>query len=601
MKFKPYKSEKYSKMEYKIIDFWKKNKIFEQSVEFRPKQKSYVFYDGPPFITGLPHHGSLLPSIAKDVIPRFKTMNGYRVERRWGWDCHGLPAENLVEEILNLPDKRAILDFGVENFINACRENMTAKSAAWEDLVDRIGRWVEFKGAYKTMDKDYMESIWWTFKQLYDKGKIYEGEKVLVFCTRCSTPISKSEVAMDNSYKDVKDPSIYVKFKVDRQGENWPEGWPELVTFLAWTTTPWTLPANTGLAVNPKLNYSLVVDGSGEYFLVGSDLVDKIFTNQSISVKSEISGQDLANLNLRYQPLLEDHGEAGHRVVAADFVTVDEGSGLVQMAPAYGEEDYMLSQETGLPIVRNLDDAGCYKAGPWKGRNAWEANEDIISHLQDKKLIYRVEIVKHSYPHCHRCQTRLIYKIHPSWFLDIQSQKDKMIEHNQPINWVPGHIKTGRFPNTVLSAPDWGISRDRFWATPIPVWRGQDDQGNTKTIVVGSYQELTDLSGQTLEDYHRPFVDKIQFEKDGIVYKRIDQVMDCWFESGSMPFAQYHYPFENKEVFEENSPSDYIIEYVGQVRAGFIIYTPLASPYSTNPFLQTLLSRELLVDLMVAK
>ena len=373
---------------------------------------------------------------------------------------------------------------------------------------------------------------------------------------------------MDNSYKNVKDLSVYVKFPVHK-ADNPDMKEVDTVYLIAWTTTPWTLPANTALALNPQIDYSLVVDKNNQHFLVGADLIDDIFPNQTVSIKSTVPGQTLIDLNLRYQPLFEDHGSKAHRVVGADFVTVDEGSGIVQIAPAYGEEDYLLAKEIDLTVVRNLDNNGCYLDGPWQGRNAWSVNEDIIDHLSKQELIHKVEAIEHSYPHCHRCDNRLIYKVHPSWFLDIQSQKVSMGDHNQAINWFPKHFKTGRFHNTVLSAPDWDLSRDRFWATPLPVWRGQDQAGNVKTIVVGSYRELADLSGQTLDDYHRPFVDEIQFEKDGVTYQRIDKVMDCWFESGSMPFAQYHYPFENKQVFEDNSPADFIVEYVGQVRTWF--------------------------------
>ena len=581
-RFSKYRKLPYAEMEHKILDFWRRENVFQVSVERRPESAAYVFYDGPPFITGLPHTGTLLSSIAKDVVPRFQTMFGRRVERRWGWDCHGLPAENFVEKKLGLKDKKAVLDYGLEKYIVACRESMIETGSLWRESVDRIGRWVEFENAYKTMDAPYMESVWWAFKRLYEKGKIYEGEKVLMYCTRCATPLSKEEIAMDNSYKDVKDPSVYVKFKLR------PEEAAKLkakfklsadeaaeigeVSMLAWTTTPWTLPANSALAVNKKLDYALVFFGESCYILA-SELVGSVFSDendQPLNIKPVrvFKGSDL--VGLFYEPLFEDLGESAHRILPADYVTTSEGSGVVHLAPAYGEEDYELARSAGVPIVRNIDDHGCYDSGPWSGQNIWKANEQVVSHLLASEHILRVTNWRHSYPHCHRCQTRLMYKVHPSWFLDIASQRQRMLELNESIDWFPDHIKHGRFKAIIETAPDWNISRDRFWATPIPVWRGLDPKtGEQKDIVVGSYAELHELSGKKLDDYHRPWVDEIKFEKDGVLYERVDKVLDCWFESGSMPFAQHHYPFERPELMENGFPADFIVEYVGQVRAWF--------------------------------
>lgn len=548
--------------EKELVEYWKKNKTFEKSVEMRPKENAYVFYDGPPFITGVPHQGTLLTSIAKDAIPRYWTMKGKRVERVWGWDCHGLPAEVFTEKKLGIKDKRDIgTKISLEEYILTCRENMVQTGNLWEDTIDRIGRWVDFKGAYKTMDKEFMESVWWAFKTLYEKGKIYEGEKVLLYCTRDATPISKAEVAMDNSYQDVTDPSVFVKFKLK----------DEDAYLLAWTTTPWTLPANTAVAVNKDFEYAEVLVDN-QKLILAKELLDKVLTNEKhhtlpYEVLRTLKGSELVGKS--YEPLFEDRGENAHKVWDADYVTLDDGTGLVHLAPAYGEEDYALSREKGFPFVSNIDDNGLYKEGEWKGQNVWDANKPIAKELHARGIVWKITYVTHSYPHCHRCGTKLMYRAHPSWFMDIDGQRTEMLEQNGAVNWVPEHLREGRSQKTLETAPDWNLSRDRFWATAMPVWKGVDADGREHIKVVGSYAELKELSGEELEDYHRPWVDDITFEIDGVTYKRIDKVLDCWFESGSMPFAQFHYPFENVEKFEKNFPGDFIVEYVGQVRAWF--------------------------------
>lgn len=545
-----------------LVQYWKENKTFEKSVEMRPKDNAFVFYDGPPFITGVPHHGTLLTSIAKDVIPRYWTMKGKRVERVWGWDCHGLPAEVFTEKKLGIKDRRDIgTKISLEEYILTCRENMVQTGSLWEDTIDRIGRWVDFKGAYKTMDKEFMESVWWAFKKLYEAGKIYEGERVLLYCTRDATPLSKAEVSMDNSYKDDTDPSVFVKFKL--QGED--------SYLLAWTTTPWTLPANTAVAVNKDFEYSeVLVDG--QKLILASDLLDKVLTNEKhqvlpYEVVRTLKGSELVGKS--YEPLFEDRGENAHKVWNADYVTADDGTGLVHIAPAYGEEDYALSRKMGFPVVHSIDDNGIYKEGEWKGQNVWHVNKPIAKELHARGVVWKINYITHSYPHCHRCDTKLMYRAHPSWFMDIDGQRTEMLEQNAEVNWVPEHLKHGRSQKTIETAPDWNMSRDRFWATAMPVWKGIDAEGNERIKVVGSYAELKELSGEELEDYHRPWVDDITFEIDGVKYTRIEKVLDCWFESGSMPFAQFHYPFENVEKFEQNFPGDFIVEYVGQVRAWF--------------------------------
>ncbi|HUA12922.1 MAG TPA: isoleucine--tRNA ligase [Candidatus Sulfotelmatobacter sp.] len=545
-----------------LVRYWKDNKTFEKSVKARPIEDSYVFYDGPPFITGSPHYGTLLSSIVKDAVPRYWTMKGKRVERVWGWDCHGLPAEVFTEEKLGIKDKRDIgTKVSLEEYINTCRENMVLTGNEWEDIIDRIGRWVDFKGAYRTMDKDYMESVWWAFKKLYDAGKIYEGEKVLLYCTRDATPVSKAEVAMDNSYKDVTDPSIYAKFRLE--GSEY--------SLLIWTTTPWTLPANSAIALNSKLEYAFV-EVEGEKLILAKSRLNEVLTDEKhqplkYKITREVRGREL--VGKRYKPINENRGENAHKIWHADYVDTEEGSGIVHLAPAYGEEDYELAKEHDIPVVSIIDDNGLYTEGDWKGKLVWDVNKQIAKDLLKKGVVWKIDYFLHTYPHCHRCGTRLMYRAHPSWFLNIAEQKEAMLKDNGPINWFPEHIKQGRFAKTVESAPDWNISRDRFWATAMPVWKGKDAEGKEHIKVIGSYQELKELSGKTLEDYHRPWIDEITFEIDGVKYLRIDKVLDCWFESGSMPFAQFHYPFENIEKFEENFPGDFISEYVGQVRAWF--------------------------------
>lgn len=582
MKFKQGSRRKAIEYEKDLVTYWKDRKTFERSVEQRPKADAYVFYDGPPFITGVPHLGTLLASVVKDAVPRYQTMKGRRVERVWGWDCHGLPAEVFTEEKLGIKDRRDIgTKVSLEEYINTCRANMVQTGSEWEDVINRIGRWVDFSGAYTTMDKDYMESVWWAFKQLYEAGKVYEGEKVLLYCIRDATPISKAEVAMDNSYQDVTDPSVYVKLRL-KESDN------KLPTYLlAWTTTPWTLPANTAAAVNNDLEYAEVQVGE-EIFIIAVNLIKRALTDEKHNVVEhtvlkKYRGSKLVGKS--YNPLFENRGKNAHKVWAADYVTTEEGTGVVHLAPAYGEEDYALAKEKGFPYMSVLDDSGFYTEGEWKGQQVWEINKQIAKDLHNRGDVWKIDYIRHSYPHCHRCGTKLMYRAHPSWFMDIDGQREAMLEQNGDINWFPGHVKRGRFAKTVESAPDWNLSRDRFWATAMPVWKGKDKDGKEHIKVVGSYKELQQLSSVELDDYHRPWVDEVTFNIDGVEYKRIDKVLDCWFESGSMPFAQFHYPFENKDKFEQNFPADFIVEYVGQVRAWFYyLHTVSVGLFQQNSF-----------------
>lgn len=593
MKFTHGTRRKAAEYEKALLTYWRENKTFEKSVANRPADDAYVFYDGPPFITGAPHAGTLLTSIVKDAVPRYFTMKGKRVERRWGWDCHGLPAEVFTEKKLGITDRRDIgTKISLTDYITTCRDNMVTTGNLWEDTIDRIGRWVDFKGAYKTMDKEYMESVWWAFKQLYEKDKIYEGEKVLLYCTRDATPISKAEVAMDNSYQDVTDPSVYVKFGlINEKDENKKPG----KYLLVWTTTPWTLSANTALAVGKDITY-VEVEVQGQTLIVARDLLEKVLIDEKYqplkyklvdTFKGErLIGKEYVSLDISDDGVCSaDQNEQGNYIWHGDFVNTDEGTGVVHIAPAFGEDDYVLAKKHDIGLVMTVNDEGEYLSGEWSGKLVWDVNKEIAKTLHKRGVIWKIDYIRHSYPHCHRCGTRLMYRAHPSWFMDIDGQRTQMLEQNAQVHWFPEHIKHGRSEKTIQTAPDWNLSRDRFWATAMPVWKAVDDNGQQHVKVVGSYAELQQLSGKTLDDYHRPWIDDITFEIDGLTYKRIDKVLDCWFESGSMPFAQFHYPFENVQKFEANYPGDFIVEYVPQVRAWFYYMNAVnVGIFGTVPF-----------------
>lgn len=767
--------------EEKILKFWKENKIFEKTL--LKKGKEFVFYDGPPFATGLPHHGSLLSSVIKDVVPRYKTMRGFRVRRRFGWDCHGLPIESLVEKELSLKTKKDIENIGVEAFNEKARSMVLRFVSDWEKYIERVGRFVDFKNSYKTMDNSYIESVWWGLKELWNKGLLYEGKKVLMYCTHCETPLAKAEIAMDNTYKEINEEAVTVKFKVKDPKKH---GLPENTYFLAWTTTPWTLPGNVGLAVGENIEYVIIREpieveiqkaGVGIYspkeesFLIISKLQQNSFDSLVSRNGQSINGQAL--VGIEYEPLYKidavlKHQGKKHLVLPADFVSTEEGTGLVHTAVMYGEDDYVLGEKERMPMVQLLEKDGTYNSQApefLRGRNVKLAEKEIIEDLEKRGLLLEKKAHTHSYPHCYRCGTPLIYNAVPSWFINIQKVKGKMVSLNEKINWIPGHLKHGRFRNIVENAPDWTISRNRFWASPLPIWKS--DGG--KVMVLGSLEEISKLSkksgnkyflmrhgesennvkniisskatdqisltekgkkdvletGKKLKskkidlvfsspflrtkdtaykvaeilgvpserifiderlseintgefhggpiseyhnffasfserftkspaqgenfneirkrvgdflhdlekshvnknilivthespaflmysgaqgslkeeiekvilekpdflkpgefrelsikhvpknknyevDLHRPYADDlILIDKDGVEYKRIPEVVDCWVESGSMPFSEWHYPFENKKEFEKRSPGDFIAEYIAQTRTWF--------------------------------
>jgi isoleucyl-tRNA synthetase len=573
-------------LEDEIIKFWKENKIFEKSVEKNKSDNLYVFYDGPPFISGLPHYGHLLGSIAKDLIPRYWTMKGKKVERVWGWDAHGLPVESKVQQKLGIKSRKEIEAFGLEKFTEECYQYTSEISAEWEWYVDKIGRWVDFKNAYKTSDQKYMESVLWSFKQLYDKGFIYEGIRTSLYCTTCGTPVSNFEIAMDNSYKEVEDYSITVKFPVVTEGKY------KDVNLLAWTTTPWTIPSNRGLVLDKDEIYVLVQNAE-EKFILAKKRLETIFINKEYRVLEEFKGNVLVGLSYKAPYDFFKANESDFKVYAYEgMVTMEDGTGIVHSAPGFGEIDTEMGNHFGLTLMLTLDDEGKFIQGnngnnPYLGMYYAKANKEILADLEKRNILFENTKTNHRVPFHDRCDTLLIQKAQKSWFIKISAVKDKLIENNTKINWVPEHMKEGRFKLGIEQAPDWCISRSRFWATPMPVWQAEDGD----KIIISSIKELEELSGMKVKDLHRPYIDEIEIKKDGKTYKRISEVLDCWMESGSMPYARYHYPFENKDKFENNFPGDYVSEYVAQVRAWFYVMHVLSTMiFDSNSFNNVIVS-----------
>jgi isoleucyl-tRNA synthetase len=560
-----------SKTEEEILKFWKKKKIFEQSLKKTKGKKPYVFYDGPPFATGLPHYGHILGSVTKDVFGRFWTMKDKHVRRIWGWDCHGLPIENIAEKGLHINSKDEIEKIGVKKFNDYCRSCVMEYANSWEKVIDRIARWVDMKNAYRTMDNEYIESVWWAFKQLWEKDYIYQGERVLMYCPRCSTPLAKAEIAMDNSYKTIKDESIVVKFKLKDEGDN--------VYALAWTTTPWTLPSNLALAVNPSLDYIYVKDKkNNETYVMCKEVLSNFYKDRKeYEIIKEIKGRKLEGK--KYEPLFPyfKNTENSFRFVLGDFVTSEDGTGIVHTAPAFGEDDYNVGKKYNIPIVQPVDERGRFTAEvpEFKGKRVYDADKDIIEFLKKHGKIVLIKKIEHEYPFCYRCETKLIYRAIPAWFVNIQKIKPRLLKLNEKINWYPGFLREGRVKYTIETAPDWNISRNRYWATAMPIWIAEDGE----KLVIGSISELKKyakkLPGKV--DLHKDYLDKVILKKNGKEFKRVPEVLDCWFESGAMTFAQFHYPFENKELFKKSFPSQFVAEYIAQVRTWFYYMSVLSA------------------------
>ena len=582
----------FPELEQRALAYWNSHGTFRESVSHRDGGSEFVFYDGPPFANGLPHYGHLLTGYVKDIVPRFKTMRGQKVDRRFGWDCHGLPAEVEAERLLGISGKADILKMGIDTFNEACRDSVLRYTRDWEEYVTRQARWVDFENDYKTLDLPYMESVMWAFKQLHAKGLIYEGFKVLPYCWRCETPLSNHELRMDDDvYTDRTDPSVTVRFKLET-GE-----W-----ILAWTTTPWTLPSNLGVAVGPDISYVTVEAGDGErYVLAKARLAAYEKELAGARVVAEQSGREL--LGRRYQPLFDyltdtDKYGTGNawQVIASDEVTTEDGTGVVHMAPAYGEADAAACLAAGIPIVLTVNEQGRYlpMVRDWAGEHVFEANKAIIARLREDGALVRRADYTHSYPHCWRCRNPLIYKAVSSWFVEVTKIRDRMVELNEQITWSPEHVKHGQFGKWLSNARDWSISRNRFWGSPIPVWQS-DNPDYPRTDVYGSLDELERDFGVRPDDLHRPGIDNLTRPNPDdptgqSVMRRVPEVLDCWFESGSMPFAQVHYPFENAEWFDSHYPGDFIVEYIGQTRGWFYTLHVLATALFDRPSFRSCVS-----------
>ena len=563
--------------EEQILAFWEEGQHFARSVAERPEDKPFIFYDGPPFASGLPHYGHLLASIIKDVVPRYWTMRGFRVERRFGWDCHGLPVENEVEQQLGLKSRLDILDYGVDKFNESCRDVVLRYTGEWQRFIQRVGRWVDWSNQYRTMDPEFMESVWWVFKTLWDKELIYEGYKSLAYCPRCSTPLSNFEV--NQGYQDTQDPSVTIRFKV--QGE-------DKLSILAWTTTPWTLPSNMALAVGRDIDYVRVTLKDGEQLILAKALVQQVFKKQEDEIASvEVQPVDEL-LQMRYEPLFAyfaDKAEEGaFRVVAAEFVSTENGTGVVHTAPGFGEEDYQLGLREGLPLVSPIDKDCCFtdEVPDYEGRFVKDVDRDIIRLLRETGQLFAESTIEHSYPFCWRCDTPLIYRTISTWFVNVEKIKPQMLAANAQIWWVPEHIKAGRFGRWLEGARDWSISRNRYWGTPLPIWRNEE---TGETVCIGSREELVGLCGSEVDDLHKHVIDLVEIPSPtgrGTL-KRVPEVLDCWFESGSMPYAQNHYPYENKEDFDANFPADFISEGLDQTRGWFYTLTVLCAALFDKP------------------
>ena len=589
-------------IERSVLDRWNKEGTFRQSITARPENDEYVFYDGPPFANGLPHHGHLLTGYVKDVVPRYQTMRGKRVDRRFGWDCHGLPAEMETEQELGVSGRAAITEFGIETFNASCRESVLKYTSEWQETVTRQARWVDFENDYKTMDLSYMESVMWAFKQLWDKGLIYKAFRVMPYSWGAETPLSNFEIRLDDATRPRQDPAITVWFQLkEPEISELSAGLP--TRLLAWTTTPWTLPSNLALAVGPEIEYVLV-EALNARWILSSDCLDK-YSEQLPNYKiiQTLTGSSLVGLS--YEPIFDffaDRDDA-FRVLPADFVDTSEGTGVVHMAPGFGEDDQLVCEANEIEIrdAVPVDDQGRFtdKVKNWSNENVFDANPQIIQHLKDLGKVLRHDTYEHNYPHCWRTDTPIIYKAISSWYVEVTKIRGRLQEINQEINWVPDHVKDGRFGQWLAGARDWSISRNRFWGSPIPVWVS-DNPDYPRTDVYGSLDELEADFGVRPDDLHRPFIDDLtrpnpDDPSGNSTMRRVPEVLDCWFESGSMPFAQVHYPFENKDWFEEHFPADFIVEYINQTRGWFYTLHVLAGALFDRPAFQNVICHGILL------
>ncbi len=577
-------------LETSVLATWESDNAFQRSVDQHSAgndgANEFVFYDGPPFANGLPHYGHLLTGFVKDAVPRYQTMRGRRVERRFGWDCHGLPAEVEAEKELGISGHPAITKFGIDKFNDACRTSVLRYTDEWHRYVTRQARWVDFANDYKTLDLPYMESVMWAFKTLWDKGLVYEGFRVLAYCWRCETPLSNTETRMDDVYRDRQDPTLTVWFTLE-SGER----------ILAWTTTPWTLPSNLALAVGPDIDYSVLADKDGtKYILAAARVAAYERELGELEVVDTLKGSEL--VGRKYTPMLPffEGTSNAFQVLGADFVTTEDGTGVVHMAPGFGEDDQVACLEAGIPTLCPMDEHGRYTSeiSPWAGMHVFDANTDIIRHLKAQGVVVRHDSYNHSYPHCWRCSEPLVYRAISSWFVKVTAFKDRMVELNQDIRWVPEHLKEGSFGKWIANARDWSISRNRFWGSPIPVWKS-DDPAYPRLDVYGSTAELERDFGVVVDNLHRPAIDNLVRPNPDdptgkSMMRRVPEVLDCWFESGSMPFAQVHYPFENREWFESHYPGDFIVEYIGQTRGWFYTLHVLATALFDRPAFSTCVS-----------
>ncbi len=579
---------RYPSLEEQTLAFWQSDRTFEASVAMHGPETEYVFYDGPPFANGLPHYGHLLTGFVKDAVPRYQTMLGHRVERRFGWDCHGLPAEMAAEQELGLSGRQAVIAYGIDRFNAYCGQIVQRTTDAWERYVTRQARWVSFEDTYKTMDLAFMESVLWAFKRLYDKGLAYEGFRVLPYCWECETPLSNFETRQDDSYRDRTDPAVTVRFDLEPVGDG-----PELLRgplgMLAWTTTPWTLPSNLALAVGPELRYTVLQWGDGRVVIGEECLEAYADTLSGAEILGTVTGAEL--VGRRFRPLFGYFSDTPRAfvVLGEDFVSMDEGTGIVQMAPGFGEDDQRACDAAGIAVICPVDDRGRFTAevDDLAGVQVFDANAMIVDRLGDAGALVRAEDYTHSYPHCWRTDTPLIYRAMSSWFVRVTAIKDRMVDLNQQIAWVPEHVRDGAFGKWLEGARDWSISRNRFWGTPIPVWKS-DDPRHPRVDVYGSIDELAADFGVRPDNLHRPFIDELTRpnpdDPTGVsTMRRIPDVLDCWFDSGSMPFAQLHYPFEHAKRFEEHFPADFIVEYVGQTRGWFYTLHVLATALFDRP------------------